>query len=271
MTKILVADDEPMIREALKTILETEGYDVCEAVNGIDACEAVSRNLPDLVLLDVMMPVMDGFEVLKVLRNNPDTSNLPVVMLTSTPADVGEQTALDLGVAHYISKPWRADMVQAAVRMALRTVGNQRGTESTNILIVDDEPMIRESLKKILEIEGYDVFEAANGRAACEIVSKILPDLILLDVNMPEMDGFEVMKVLRNNPDTSNLPVVILTSTPAVVGELTALDLGVAHYISKPWRIDMVHAAVRTALRSVNAPIPTPPPIEEPDEPELRW
>jgi len=270
LTKILVADDEPMVREALKKILETEGYDVCEAVNGKDACEAVSRDLPDLVLLDAMMPVMDGFEVLKVLRNNPDTTNLPVVMLTSTPAAVGEQTALEFGVAHYVSKPWRADILQAAVRMALREARNQRRTESTKILLADDEPLVREALKQILENEGYDVYVAADGKDACEAVSRNLPDLVLLDVDMPIMNGFEVLKVLRNNPDTFNLPVVMLTSTPAADGEQTALDFGVAHYVSKPWRAGLVQAAVRTALRSVNAPIPTPPPKDESDESELK-
>ena len=140
MTTILVADDEPMIRELLKEILEAEGYDVCEAVNGKDACEAVSRDLPDLVLLDAMMPVMDGFEVLKVLRNNPGTSNLPVVMLTSTPAVVGERAALDYGVVHYVSKPWRAGMVQAAVRTALRSVNAPIPTPPLKVESDESEP-----------------------------------------------------------------------------------------------------------------------------------
>lgn len=120
MTTILVVEDDNRIRRLLKFSLESEGYDVCEAVNGEVACKAVSEMSPDLVLLDVEMPVMDGFEVMKVLRNNPDTADLPVVMLTSRAADQSEQEAMGYGVAHYVSKPWQHDMLYAAVRTALR-------------------------------------------------------------------------------------------------------------------------------------------------------
>ena len=122
MTKILVADDEPMMWDALAKILVSEGYTVAQAANGKDACEAVTRHGPDVMLLDVDIPVMNGFEVLKSIRGNPETLELPIVMLTSTPAVVGEQAALVQGVTHYISKPWKADIVQAAVRNALRSV-----------------------------------------------------------------------------------------------------------------------------------------------------
>ena len=273
MTKILVADDEPMIREALKRILESEGYEICEADNGKAACEAVSKNSPDLVLLDAMMPVMDGFQVLKTLRDNPATSSLPIIMLTATLAEYGEQIAMDYKVSHYIFKPCQPDMVRAAVRLALRPVEIPlveipTEPESTNILIVDDEPMMREALRNVLESEGYDVSQAENGRDACEAVSNNLPHLVLLDAMMPLMDGFQVLDVLRKNPDTANLPVIMLTSTPAEFGEQAALNYGVAHYISKPWNADMVHSAVKSVLRSVNVPIPTPPPIVEPDDSE---
>ncbi len=271
MTKILVADDEPMIRQLLKEMLETEGYDVCEAVNGKDTCEAVTRDSPDLVILDVMMPLMDGFQVLKVLREDPATVDLPVVMLTSTPAAVGEQAAKEYGAAHYISKPWQPDTVQAAVRMALRGAADQKPGGPPKILVADDEPMIRELLKEMLEADGYDVIEAANGKAVCEAISEALPDLVLLDVQMPVMSGFEVLKVLRDNPGTANLPIVMLTSTAAVVGEQAALGYGVSSYISKPWPANMVQAAVRIALRDANVPIPVPPADEQPDEDEPTW
>ena len=111
-----------MMRDALAKILVSEGYTVVQAPNGKDACEAVSLHRPDVMLLDVDMPVMNGFEVLTVIRGNPETQELPIVMLTSTPAVVGEQAALVQGVTHYISKPWKADIVQAAVRNALRSV-----------------------------------------------------------------------------------------------------------------------------------------------------
>ena len=141
----------------------------------------------------------------------------------------------------------------------------------TKILVADDEPMIRQLVNDMLETEGYDVIEASNGKALCEAISEALPDLVLLDVQMPVMSGFEVLKVLRNNPATANLPVVMLTSTPAVVGEQAALGYGVSSYISKPWPANMIQAAVRVALRKANVPIPVPPVDEQPDEDEPTW
>ena len=126
MTNILVVDDDSGIRKLLRYVLESDGYDVCEAINGKAACKVVSENIPDLVLLDMEMPVMDGFGVMEVLRNNPDTFDLPVVMLTSRAAADCEQEALDYGVAHYISKPWQTDLLRAAVRTALRMPRNQK-------------------------------------------------------------------------------------------------------------------------------------------------
>ena len=118
-----------------------------------------------------------------------------------------------------------------------------------NILVVEDDNRIRRLLRYALESEGYDVCEAVNGEAACKAVSESNPDLVLLDIEMPAMDGFEVMKVLRNNPDTFDLPVVMLTSRSAVECEQAALEYGVAHYVTKPWQMDLLHAAVRTAIR----------------------
>ena len=120
MSKVLVADDNPNIRELIKVVLTAEGHDIAEAVNGEKAYATAVSERPDLILLDVMMPVMDGFEALKRLRENPLTGAIPVVLLTAVPATKGEREGMDLGVSHYITKPFDSAMVKSAVRVALR-------------------------------------------------------------------------------------------------------------------------------------------------------
>ncbi len=120
MAKILVAEDAKPIRGILADILSDAGHDVIEAVDGGMALDKACREDPDLVLLDVMMPVMDGFEVLKRLRENPNTQTIPVVLLTAMDATKGERAALNLGVTHYITKPWEDETLQTVIRVALR-------------------------------------------------------------------------------------------------------------------------------------------------------
>ena len=120
MTRILVAEDEQDIRELVVDTLFDRGYDVIEARDGKEAVQIAKREDVDLILMDVMMPGMDGFEAVKILRENVLTENIPVVMLTAMGALQGEQTAMGLGVHHYVSKPFEADVLQATVRVAIR-------------------------------------------------------------------------------------------------------------------------------------------------------
>lgn len=139
MPKILVVDDEPHIREVVRRFLTTEGYDVIEAEDGGAALEKALKELPDIVLLDLTMPVMDGFEVLRDLRETPSTQNIPVILLTAVDAAEGERTGMELGVEHYIAKPLEPGIVKATIKVVLRgskvantsiKVGNLRLDES---------------------------------------------------------------------------------------------------------------------------------------------
>ena len=125
MARILVADDEKDVRALLVDTLEDAGYEVMEAEDGGEAFEIARYARPDLVLLDIMMPVMDGFEVVRRLKENPDTEAIPVVMLSAMSATEGERAAMTLGVPHYISKPWEPGAVELAIKVALREAGTE--------------------------------------------------------------------------------------------------------------------------------------------------
>ena len=139
MTRILVVDDEEDTRDSLVDILFYAGYDVIAAEDGGAALEKASREDPDVILLDVMMPVMDGFEVLARLRQDPATGDIPVIMLTALSAARGEGTSIELGVDHYITKPFDPDMVKATVRVALRKVGAVTTPIRSKDLLLDEK------------------------------------------------------------------------------------------------------------------------------------
>ena len=125
MTMVLVAEDEFRIREVLVDTLLDAGYDVVDAANGIEAIQKAKEYVPDIVLLDVMMPELDGFQVMEQMKANPETETIPVILLTAMPADQGEIAAREMGTCHYITKPWEPGVVEATIRVALR---EHRGT-----------------------------------------------------------------------------------------------------------------------------------------------
>ena len=120
MTKILVVDDDASVRSLIRLILDKEGYEIFEADQGALAYTLAVAMEPDAILMDVMMPNMSGFEVLKKLRENPATQGTPVILLTALSASKGESLGMSLGVDHYINKPWGPGIVEAAVNIALR-------------------------------------------------------------------------------------------------------------------------------------------------------
>lgn len=124
MTKILVVDDEQGVLDLLIDNLTDDGFDVISATNGASALVLIYRERPDVVLLDLMIPVVNGYEVLRELRRNPTTKKLPVILLTAVSPAEGEQAAIQLGANHYMTKPWKVGSIQQVIRDALGEAGN---------------------------------------------------------------------------------------------------------------------------------------------------
>ena len=136
MAKVFVVDDDKDVRRLLVHTLQNAGYDTVAASNGREALERIPGEQPDVILLDVIMPIMDGLEVLGKLRGNPATRNIPVILLTALSAAKGERTAMELGVDHYVTKPWRAGTIESAVRVVLREATSQ------GEVVKDDSPQL---------------------------------------------------------------------------------------------------------------------------------
>ena len=137
MPTILVVDDHEEIREALAEILEEEGHEVLQAIDGLDALEVVAANEPDVVLLDIAMPGMDGLETLRRLKNQPESTNLPVIMVTAQGDRQNMVKAVQLGVRDYVTKPWEPGEVEMCVNWALKAANVPSGQQ--------DPPMLAQS------------------------------------------------------------------------------------------------------------------------------
>jgi Amt family ammonium transporter len=198
---VLVIDDDPTARDLVSRILSSEGYRVELATNGAEGLLAARERRPDVITLDVLMPGMDGWAVLAALKNDPETADIPVIMLTISDS---EDMGFALGAAAYLAKPIESDVLVNVMKKFHKHQGQ--------VLVVDDDAVTRDMLRRTLQGEGWTVAEAANGREALARVMEAAPALILLDLMMPEMDGFQFVDELRARDQWRSIPVVVMTA-----------------------------------------------------------
>jgi signal transduction histidine kinase/CheY-like chemotaxis protein len=200
---VLVVDDDRSTRELISRGLQKEGFSVLGAGSGEEAIRVAREKRPDVISLDVLMPGMDGWTVLRTLKADPLTASIPVVMVSMLDdRDIG----FALGAADYLTKPFDREKLVAALRRF------RGGRSPRPVLVVEDDPATREVIRRALEKDGWAVSEAENGRIALECLSLSVPDLIVLDLMMPEMDGFEFVAELRRTEAGRRVPVVVVTA-----------------------------------------------------------
>ncbi len=198
---VLVIDDDPAQRELMSRFLEREGFSARTAPDGRTGLELARILRPRAILLDVMMPGMDGWSVLSTLKADPELAKIPVVMVTF----VGERgLATALGATDYVSKPVEWER--------FKHVMDRFRDADGDVLVVDDDPDARHRMRTMLEKNGWTVAEASNGLEALDQVAHAVPRLVLLDLTMPVMDGFSFLGALRERPGCADVPVVVLTA-----------------------------------------------------------
>jgi len=221
---ILVIDDDTTARELIATYLTGEGFAVETAASGVEGIKKLRELRPAAVTLDIMMPDVDGWTVLAALKGDPALADIPVVIVTI----VDEQRrGIALGAAGYLTKPIDRERLIEIVSQ-LRVAG-----APGRVLVVEDDEDQRQLLRTILGARGWSVREAANGRLALDAIRAELPDLILLDLMMPEMDGFELVAALQANAAWRAIPVVVVTALDLTAEDRQRLNGGVEHILSK--------------------------------------
>jgi adenylate cyclase len=222
---VLVIDDDATSRDLVRRVLVAEGFDVISASGATDGLERARAVRPDLITLDVVMPGTDGWDLLRRLKADPDLSDIPVVMLT-----VCDEPAkgFALGASEYLSKPLRRDDLRAVLAR------HATADRPARILVVEDDLPTRDVLRRSITDLGWSVAEAGNGREGLERFGEQQPDLILLDLMMPEMDGFEFLSELRFRPGGESVPVVVMTAAELTDADRAALSGGAATVLAKP-------------------------------------
>jgi signal transduction histidine kinase/CheY-like chemotaxis protein len=218
---VLLIDDDPAVRDVFGRYLSKEGYDVRQAADGKSGLELARAVKPAVIILDVMMPGMDGWAVLGELKNDPELRPVPVIMATLLD---DREFGYTLGAQEYLTKPVERDRLLSIVRNYLR---------KGSVLVVEDDPATREMLQRTLEKESLQVRTAENGRIALDRIGEEIPGAVLLDLMMPEMDGFEFLRVLRARPEWRDIPVVVLTAKELTSEDRRALEGLVAKILQK--------------------------------------
>ncbi len=217
---VLVIDDDPNTRDLMQRFLSKDGFRVETASEGEEGLQRARELCPDAITLDVLMPKMDGWTVLTALKADPELADIPVIMLTIVD---DKNMGYTLGAADYMSKPFDRKHLVALLQKYRTT------PSGASVLVVEDDSDARKILRRMLEKEGWAVIEAENGRAALERVADFPPELILLDLMMPEMDGFQFVAELRRHEAWRSIPIVVVTAK-----DLTAEDrLKLNGYVEK--------------------------------------
>ena len=201
--RALVIDDEETARDIVRQILTREGFDVVTAESGRQGIELARQIQPSLITLDVLMPDLDGWSTLQELKRDDGLSDIPVIMVTIVDE---ENRGYALGAAAYLTKPVNREHLRKALASC------HPDHASPRVLVVEDDAHTRGWLSRILRENGWEVAEAENGRVALERLTVVHPDLVLLDLMMPEMNGFEFVEAIRGRKETHHLPVIVLTA-----------------------------------------------------------
>ncbi len=251
---VLIVDDDPDIREGIVAVLETNDYRLATGSNGIECMEHIRDEIPDLLILDMLMPRMDGFAVIRELRSDPDLAGIPIIVLTTVIEDAAYrryelETGVAMDVSNYIEKPAPPDELLRRVSAIV---------DQPYIIVADDDPDIIEAISTVLDSRPYNVAAARDGEQCLDMIRKRSPDLLLLDLLMPRMDGFAVIRELQSDPATAKIPILVLTTVVEDASrrryELeTGRDMPVRAYLQKPIAPEQLLGEVGKTLEKIES------------------
>jgi len=243
--RVLVIDDEARARKFMSDAIRGAGFEVIEAAGGEEGMAKMRKSRPDAIILDVIMPGQDGWSVLREIKSDQALCNIPVILATVV-AD--REMGLAFGAADHLIKP-------IDPRQLIETLTAVAGDERHDVLIVDDDPATRELFRRVLVREGWRVREATDGRRGLEQLEASRPAVMVLDLMMPNMDGFELLRAIQEKPDLADIPVVVVTSKDLTREELDWLGLRASEVIRKgtKGRADLIAALKRHVPLSEDA------------------
>ena len=272
--RVLIIDDQPVNIKIIAKRLAVSGYEVLTATNGMDGIRLARESAPDVILLDIMMPEMDGYEVINRLKQEPETSGIPIALLTSLDSTKDKVRGLDAGADDFLTKPVNQIELIARIRSLTKLkrlqeeirkagdltpplpedAGKGKTEDKKSIFIMEDNEMMLAQFKRILDNTGeYRTLIAKNASDALDVLNKTIPDLILLDIILPDMNGIELLKKIREDHPSADIPVIIISAIADIETKVKGIESGADDYLIKPVdRFEML-ARIRANLRKSEA------------------
>lgn len=240
---VLVVEDDPDVANLICIHLKAEGYEAIAVGRGDEALQVARKMRPALITLDIILPDADGFVILERLKKDPETASIPVVIISVVP---DKEKGLRLGALDYVGKPIDEEALLEAVRKVL----HQRGL----ILVVDDDRDNLSLMREALRRHGFSVRTTGLGRRALKVAREVQPALILLDLKLRDIHGYDVLRKLKSHPRTCDIPVIVMTGslTHEELKQQQALTLGAARFLTKPFAIENLIREISTLLQQAS-------------------
>lgn len=252
--RILIVEDNPLNMKLVKSLLKIMGCLSVEAETAERGIELAREQRPDLILMDIELPGMDGITATRILKNDPGLKDINVIALSAYAMDNEKAEAMGSGFDGYLTKP-------IDVHAFIKIIGDylnpsqeeapkiEKCPSNHRILIVDDEPLNVKLLNAKLSAKGYQILCAYDGKTAIEKVHRDHPNLILLDIMMPGMDGYEVTKQLKSDPLTQHIPIILITALDGEDDKEKGLSAGADEFLNKPINYTELEARVLSLLK----------------------
>lgn len=254
---ILIVDDDPKILAFMASTFQAEGYGTLVTTSGQEALELAAKYQPFAITLDVIMPGMDGWEVLTRLKKETITAHIPVIIVS---VSQDRETGIALGAVGYISKPVDSGLLMTEMRRVL-------GELPFSVMVVDDNALDRDNVVRILGKEGIKATTAEDGEACLSRLKTTRPDLLVLDLVMPEMDGFKLLEKIRSTPEYETLPVIVVTAKDLTREEKKQLEKQASSVLLKsPLTPDQLMEKIKKIFEELPEPLPddvSGPPADE--------
>ena len=273
---VLIVDDDPLNVKLLDTLL-SDDYETVKAYDGAEAMGEIRENSPDLILLDIMMPKIDGYEVTRRLKNNADTRRIPIIMITALGEAEDKAKGMEAGADEFLNKPVNPAELRARVKSMIKLkvyqeqlsarvrsekdllshaspgeAGGGGKAEAPTILLAEDNPKDITLLKCYLEEQSYRLLTTGSGKETIDMCRREKIDLIVLDLMLPDLDGFNVCQQLKDGDATRSVQIVMVSAQNDLETRLTGIELGADEFLIKPINRDELTVRVRALLKKKN-------------------
>ena len=265
---ILVIEDNICNMKLVRSLMEIEGYNIIEAQTAEEGLELTRKHFPDLILMDIQLPGMDGLSATRQIRTDPEIKEIPVLALTAYAMKGDKQKAMDAGCSGYITKPLdkKHFLKTLKTHLSIPQSGSTKEIQAkktdsdltmidddlflkSRILIVDDDPANVKLLKAKLSLNAFMTIEAFSGKECLNKAQKEHPDLILLDIMMPGIDGFEITRILKRDKTTRDIPIIHVTALDRSINRIRSLEAGADEFLNKPINTEELLTRIRSLLR----------------------